>query len=120
MDVRFPKFKMEQTFELNTTLNSLGMKDAFDAKKADFNGISDSLEDSADRFFISLVTQKSFVQVDEKGTEATAATVGIVVESIPTQFLANHPFIYLIRHNKTGSILFLGRMMNPREGKGGK
>lgn len=115
VNVLLPKFKMTIDYKLNGTLIAMGMKDAFTRHVADFTGISDSPE--ADRLYISLVQHKAFVEVNEEGTEASAATaVVIAIESarmVPA-FNADRPFLYLIRDNKTGTILFLGRVMNPK------
>ena len=87
----------------------------FTFPKADFTGLSDSPE--AKLLYISAVIHKSFVSIDETGTEAAAAAAMLLSvgceEPItpPPSFIADHPFIYLIRDVKTGSILFLGRMM---------
>ena len=90
----------------------MGMKDAF-GKKADFSGMNGRKD-----LFISAVVHKAFVDVNEEGTEAAAAT-GVVIETTsvrppPPVFRADHPFLFLIRHEKTGVILFLGRVLNPK------
>lgn len=106
-----PRFKMTQEVQLKKTLLAMGMTDAFSAK-ADFSAMTNQ----ENAFCISAVIHKAFVEVNEEGTEAAAAT-GIVVsegeveEIIP--FRADHPFLVLIRHKATGCILFLGRVMNP-------
>jgi serpin B len=108
-----PKFKMETSFGLNSTLQAMGMKRAF-SREADFSGIS-----SAEALYISAVIHKAFVDVNEEGTEAAAAT-GVAMtamaerqpEPIPV-FRADHPFLFLIRDTKAGSILFMGRLNNP-------
>jgi len=111
--LRFPRFRAEREYVLSDgMLQKLGMNDAFDRLKADFTGLSDSSE--ARRLYISLVIHKSFIQVNEQGSEAAAATAVVVHDaSLGPMFIANRPFIYLIRHRTTGSILFLGRMMVP-------
>jgi serine protease inhibitor len=108
-----PKFKTTSEFSLNQTLAALGMTDAFTAR-ADFSGM-----DGTTNLFISAVIHKAFVEVNEEGTEAAAAT-GVVWETkgihIPEEsvvFRADHPFLFLIRDNRTGSILFLGRIVDP-------
>lgn len=112
--VSFPKFKMTSQFSLNDVLKSMGMNDAF-SKKADFSGM-----DGKKDLLISAVIHQAFVDVNEEGTEAAAATVVVMkLKSAPVKILvfqADHPFIFLIRDNHSGSILFMGRLMNPNEG----
>src|SRR5262249_25056998 len=112
--VYLPRFKTEKSFTLNAPLQALGMKAAFDDKKADFSGMHTGGENLA----ITSVIHKDFVAVNEEGTEAPAAT-GVVVgvrsaPAMPKTFKADHPFLFLIRDHKTGSVLFLGRVENPR------
>jgi len=112
--VSVPKFKMTSQFSLASVLKSMGMTDAFVPNKADFSGINGRKD-----LFISAVVHKAFVEVNEEGTEAAAATgVAIGLTSVgpvrPPVFRADHPFLFLIRDNRTGSILFLGRVMNPK------
>jgi len=113
VQVFFPRFKMTSEFELAPVLGAMGMPDAF-SDKADFSGMNGNHELS-----ISAVIHKAYVDVNEEGTEAAAATaVGVTATSIetpapPPVFKADHPFIFLIRDNKSDSILFLGRMANP-------
>jgi serpin B len=111
--VFFPGFTFRSQFLLADTLSAMGMPDAFDAT-ADFSGM-----DGRKDLYISSVIHEAYVKVDEKGTEAAAATAVVMTElvmaeplRIPT-FRADHPFLFLIRDNETGSILFLGRVMNP-------
>ncbi len=108
-----PKFKMTSQFSLASVLKSMGMKDAF-SSDADFSGINGKRD-----LFISAVIHKAYVEVNEEGTEAAAAT-GVVMRltsigpaPIPV-FRANHPFLFLIRDNLSGSILFIGRVANPK------
>lgn len=112
--VWLPKFKATQDFELGPTLGAMGMPAAFSAKTADFSGM-----DGKRDLFISSVIHKAFVDVDEKGTEAAAAT-GIVMHAgailrrqPPEEFKADHPFIFLLRDTRSGVILFLGRYLGP-------
>ena len=106
--VHLPKYKVESSFELNTVLKKLGMPLAF-SDQADFSGMDGSRE-----LFIGTVLHKAFVEVNEEGSEAAAATaVGIRTTSMPPQFIANHPFLFLIRENDTGTILFIGRVVDP-------
>ncbi len=109
--VTVPKFKMTSSLGLSKMLAAMGMTDAFDMK-ADFSGMADNRE-----LFISDVVHKAFVEVNETGTEAAAATaVAVAAKAMPkpaVTFRADHPFIFLIRDNVTGSILFMGRLVNP-------
>ena len=111
VQVFFPRFKMTSEFELARVLGAMGMPDAFSGK-ADFSGMTDNRD-----LFISAVVHKAYVDVNEEGTEAAAATgVTMKLTSVappPPVFRADHPFIFLIRDNQTGSILFLGRVANP-------
>ena len=111
VDVYLPQFKMASQFSLNQTLAALGMTDAFTVK-ADFSGM-----DGQQDLFISAVIHKAFVEVNEEGTEAAAAT-GVAMEmksepAEPVVFRADRPFLFLIRDNPTGSLLFLGRVTDP-------
>jgi serpin B len=125
--VYVPKIKMESSFNLNDTLEQLGMKRAFrdprEKDGAEFDGMSDT-KDPMEKLYISKVLHKAFVEVNEKGTEAAAATAVIMITptSAPANvaftptFRADRPFVFLIRDQKTGAILFLGRVMNPKTG----
>ena len=107
--VFLPRFEITFPFRLDDTLKSMGMVDAFSGK-ADFSGMD------KEPLFISAVLHKAFVAVNEEGTEAAAATAVIMARgspSLPPIFRADHPFVFLIRENSTGSILFLGRVVNP-------
>ncbi|KAL9985006.1 hypothetical protein ACROYT_G007359 [Oculina patagonica] len=110
VEVFLPKFKLTQQFDLNNILTKMGAKEMFIPGKADLSGIS------TEPLFVSKVVHKAFVEVNEEGTEAAAATgVGVNLTSfhpMPT-FKADHPFLFLIRHNSSGAILFLGRLMKP-------
>lgn len=109
--VNLPKFKLESSFDLGGTLQQMGMKDAFSGA-ADFSGMDGTRE-----LFISAVLHKAFVEVNEEGTEAAAATAVVMklrsVPAPPRQFTADRPFLFCIRENTTGTILFIGRVMNP-------
>ena len=106
-----PLFKFESEFSLGGTLAGMGMPDAFDGR-ADFSGMS-----GTQGLWISEVVHKAFVSVDERGTEAAAATVVAVLVSEPSKepipVTVNRPFIFLIRDTATSTVLFLGRVMNP-------
>jgi serpin B len=116
VEVKLPKFKFSYgVTDLSPSLEKMGMADAF-SKTADFSGMT---KDSQLR--ISHVLHKAFVNVDEKGTEAAAATASVAVafeaikrKDTPIRFTADHPFLFLIRDNQTHSILFMGRVADPR------
>ncbi|HEW98440.1 MAG: serpin family protein [Candidatus Parabeggiatoa sp. nov. 3] len=112
VNVSLPKFKINSGFELSKPLSEMGMPDAFSPDNADFSGIDGTRDLS-----ISSVIHQAFVEVNEQGTEAAAATaVFATTRGLPAptpEFRADHPFIFLIRHNSSGSILFMGRVMNP-------
>ena len=114
VQVSLPKFRAESEFSLRKALSTMGMPTTF-TDKADFSGI-----DPKRGLAISEVVHKAFVDVSEQGTEAAAAT-GITMRAtamrMPEQavvFRADHPFIFLIRDTRTGVVLFIGRLMNPR------
>ncbi|MEQ2308870.1 hypothetical protein AMECASPLE_032741 [Ameca splendens] len=108
VDVMLPRFKLEETYDLNQFLSSMGMVEAFNESKCDFSGMS-----SNKGLFLSKVSHKAFVEVNEEGTEAAAATAVIVADSV-TFFTADHPFLFFIRHNLTMSVLFAGRFSSPK------
>lgn len=111
VDVYLPRFKLEQEFVLNDALIALGMADAFSEKDADFSGMA-----THGGLYISTVIHKAFVDVNEEGTEAAAATDKAMMLGAPMQsciFKADHPFLFLIRDVRTGAILFMGRMSKP-------
>ncbi|MDF7826337.1 serpin family protein [Pontiellaceae bacterium B12227] len=106
--VQLPKFKFEWKFELSKTLKAMGMPIAF-SNQADFSGM-----DGSKGLALDFVIHQAFVEVNEEGTAAAAATaVGIRATSMPPQFTADHPFLFLIRDNSTGTILFIGRVADP-------
>ena len=113
VDVALPKFKLTEQFSLSSVLSTMGASDMFDPDRADFSGITTGPE----AVFVSEVVHKAFFEVNETGTEAAAAATALVRlccnERLPPSFIANHPFLFLIRHNESGAILFLGRMANP-------
>ena len=108
--VTIPKFSFETDYYLNDNLMGLGMEKAFNGNEADFSGIR---EPDPSNMFIDNVLHKTFISVDETGTEAAAATGVEIDKSMPTSFKADHPFIFLIQDNETGLILFMGRVMDP-------
>lgn len=113
--VKIPKFRINQQIGLVETLEAMGMKEAFNQINADFSDMTKKKE----LLYISKIIQQVFIQVDEKGTEAAAATAVVMTEGMveeeekPKEFYADHPFIYFIKENNTNTILFLGRMSRP-------
>jgi serpin B len=109
-----PKFTFTRDFSLPDQLASLGMTDAFNLDLADFSGMTGKPD-----LYISDVIHKAFVAVDEKGTEAAAATAVIMdlamARPAPTSFVVDRPFIFLIRDTASGQILFIGRVVNPAQ-----
>jgi serpin B len=113
IDIYIPKFKFETKYYMKPTLTEMGMPTAFDPDYADFSGL-----DGTTDLYITSVVHQGFVEVNEEGTEAAAATAVVIgTESIqPTlTFNANHPFIFLIQDNETGNILFMGRVTDPSQ-----
>lgn len=114
--VCLPKFTLDGGFELNELMQALGAKDAFDQAAADFSGM-----DGSRNLFISAALHKAWIKVDEKGTEAAAATAIVGEagampredENPPKVFRADHPFVFFIRENNSGAILFAGRVSDP-------
>lgn len=111
LDIYLPKFEFETSYTLNDYLIELGMVDAFDYR-ADFSGI-----DGQPDLYISSVLHKAFVEVNEEGTEAAAATAVVITlkainggGSSRIIFDANHPFLFTIHHKETGTILFMGEV----------
>ncbi len=116
VSVKLPRFKATFSKKLNDAFKSMGMKDAFSFPIADFSGM-----DGTRMLYIEFVVHKAFVDVNEEGTEAAAATaVGMAAGSIPPKPITlkiDRPFVFLIRDNMTGSILFMGRITDPTDGK---
>jgi serpin B len=116
--VYLPRFKITQQFELSSTLEGLGMKAAFDPDSADFSAMTGDKS-----LVISAAIHKAYIDLDENGTEAAAATAVIVEMATamapqyapppPIVFTADHPFLFLIRDNASGAILFMGRVTDP-------
>ncbi len=112
--LHLPKLRIEEDYQLVRPLTAMGMAIAFDPNRADFRGIAEA------DLFISQVVHKTFLRVDEKGTEAAAAT-GIEVELTsapivpPVVFRADHPFFLVIRDKPSGAVLFLGRIVSPEK-----
>uniref|UniRef100_A0A671S5D2 Serpin B6 n=1 Tax=Sinocyclocheilus anshuiensis TaxID=1608454 RepID=A0A671S5D2_9TELE len=111
VEVSLPKFKMEETYDMKSLLISMGMEDVFDGQKVNLSGMSPNND-----LVVSKVIHKAFVEVNEEGTEAAAATGAVMMTRclrIPQVFNADHPFLFFIRHNPTKSILFYGRFCSP-------
>jgi len=112
IQLTIPKFKIEKELSLDDGLKALGLKDAFIRGTADFSGLNGEKKD----LYISAAVHKAFVEVNEEGTEAAAATavvVATVSAPITPVFRADRPFLFLIRDLKTGVVLFMGRLVNP-------
>ncbi|XP_071469734.1 serpin B6-like [Marmota flaviventris] len=111
VEVFLPRFKLQENYDLEEVLRSLGMTDAFDEARADFSGMS-----SRKDLYLSKVVHKSFVEVNEEGTEAAAATAAIMMMRcmrFTARFCADHPFLFFIQHSRTRGILFCGRVSSP-------
>ncbi len=110
--VALPRFKAESNLSLKPTLMEMGMKTAFTEGKADFTGMYDGKPE----LYISHVLHKAFVDVNEEGTEAAAATAVVLKSRSAPRFVsfrADRPFVFAIRDNKTQALLFLGRYLGP-------
>jgi serine protease inhibitor len=107
-----PRFDIETKAELAALLATLGMPTAFDPNTADFSGIT-----TAERLFISNVVHQAHITVDEKGTEAAAATAvvlrGTAAPAEPVSLQLDRPFLFALRDGPTGAVLFLGRVADP-------
>ncbi len=118
VQVFLPRLRLGCRYRLAKTLKAMGMTDAFDGTKADFSG----MDGRVNWLYIYKVFHNAFIDVNEEGAEAAAATAVIMkarsprMPSPPATFRADHPFIFLIRENNTGSLLFLGRVVNPMQG----
>lgn len=116
VNVKMPKFKMETTYNLIPDLQALGMREAFSRSQANFSGLTES-QSPSDRLFISIIIHKAFVEVNEEGTEAAAATVvGMERTAAPVKrpfipdFTADHPFLAAIVDRQSDMILFIGKV----------
>lgn len=110
--ISIPKFNMKSEFELKESLSDMGMPLAF-GKEADFSGITGNKD-----LMIDKVIHKTFIKIDETGTEAAGSTAVVLIEKSgmpqdPIEFTANHPFIFVIKDNTNNCILFIGRVSNP-------
>jgi len=108
-----PRFRIDPSdpIQLGSELTRLGMRRAFDCSAADFSGMT-----RADQLCINEVFHKAFVEVNEEGTEAAAATAVVMTDEgarVPTAVVADHPFVFVIRDRRSGSVLFIGRVERP-------
>ena len=116
VDMRLPRFTFTTPLDLTGILPELGVPSAFDPIAADF---TDMANVPGEPLYLGVVLHKAFVAVDEKGTEAAAATVammragGMPPPEMPIPFVADRPFLFLIRHKRAGCVLFLGRLADP-------
>ncbi|KAJ1200954.1 hypothetical protein NDU88_004774 [Pleurodeles waltl] len=111
VEVELPRFKLEEKYNLKSTLSRMGMSDIFIEGKADLTGMAAKRD-----LFLSHILHQAVVEVNEEGTEAAAATAGIIAVKSShrtIKFEADHPFLFFIQHNMTRSILFYGRFCSP-------
>jgi len=113
VNLDLPKFQLDNLISLNKAMDSLGITDLFVAGKANLSGITGNLD-----LFVSAVIHEAKVSVTETGTVAAAATAAVIATAvlqggIPVEFNCNRPFIFFIQDSYSGSILFLGRLVNP-------
>jgi serpin B len=114
--ISLPRFKLEYEITLNDALKAIGMAAAFDAGRADFSGMADQTE----RIYISRVKHKTFAEVNEEGTEAAAVTstemrtTSAMRPRKPFRMVVDRPFFFAIRDNETGTVLFMGSILDPQ------
>ena len=113
VNLQMPKFDFETTTNANDVLGQLGMSEIFDPDAADFSGITEE-----DKLYVTSVLHKATITVDESGTEAAAATAVVMgiksaMPEEPVSLVIDRPFLFLIRHEPTGTILFMGRVVEP-------
>ena len=123
IELFLPRFKMIWgTVDMCACLKALGMTLAFDRSQADLSGVNGRQAPSQEALFISRVLHEAFVEVNEEGTEAAAATamemtlgMAVSLSNLPAVpvFRADHPFLFAVRDRKSGTILFLGRVADP-------
>ena len=114
VSISMPKFKMNTNYDLIPPLKDLGISDVFNRELSNLTGIADTGDN---RLFVTGANQAAFVDVNEEGTEAAAVTT-IIAEIVsvpppPEYFIADHPFIFIIQDDESGTILFMGRMYYP-------
>jgi serpin B len=119
IDIYLPKFKFETKYMMGGKkgiLGRMGMPTAFSLAEADFSGINGRRD-----FYLNEVVHQAFVEVNEEGTEAAAATGVVLGGALPREkkivFRADHPFIFIIQDRATGNILFMGRVVDPSASK---
>lgn len=115
--IGLPKFTLRASFRLDETLKTMGMTEAFAWPGADFSGLT-----GAPDLYLNMAIHSAFVEVNEEGTEAAATTIVGAVRSRgrrtgPPRFWADHPFLFLIQEHSTGTILFIGRVIDPSKGQ---
>lgn len=114
VEVFLPKFRLETRFELKDILVNMGLTDLFDKEKSDLSGMASDNK----RLYVSKVIHKAFVEVNEEGTEAAAATAGLVMCALSLEmgieFKADHPFMFSIIDKRSKAVLFVGRVTNPQ------
>ncbi|XP_040287807.1 leukocyte elastase inhibitor-like [Bufo bufo] len=111
VELELPRILLEENYDLKSYLTEMGLGDLFNADKADLTGIS-----KKGNIYISKIVHKAFVKINEEGTEATAATAAVVtIRSRPVaeKYQFDHPFVFFIRDNKSGAIIFLGKYSFP-------
>jgi serpin B len=113
VELTLPRFKIETKSDLKQSLSTLGMPLAFDSDRADFSGIA-----RQEPLYIARVVHQANISVDEKGTEASAATAVVMAAasaaaSAPVTLHVDRPFVFAVRDTRTGAILFLGRVVDP-------
>jgi serpin B len=108
--VSLPRFTATSGFDLIKPLQTIGILDAFSPSASDFSGIT-----TEKPFFVEAALHKAYVDVNEEGTQAAAPTLLSFTNGGFLFFNADHPFLFMIRHNPTGAILFIGRVVNPLE-----
>ena len=112
--VVMPKFEAKTTYDLEGLLGALGVTDAFDEGRADLTGIGESEKGP---LYVYKASHAAYVSVDERGTEAAAATAVVAeaaeVKPRPPSFVADRPFLFAIHDSETGTILFMGRLSDP-------
>jgi serpin B len=114
--ITVPRFRLRTSRSLHPVLQALGISRAFDGSRADFSGINGKTND----LFVREAMHDTYLDVNEKGIEAAASTEIVSVDAFgedkPPSVVIDHPFFYLIRDNRSGCIVFMGRVVNPVEG----